>query len=413
MSYKLIAQKDSPLAAQILIAAAYNGITIETTPDFVVGRDNKTPEFLKKNPNGKVPVLETEEGSIWETTAILRYIARLDENTQLLGATYYENALVDQWIDFVLTEVQLPSKVWIYPILGYLEADHEAISKAKTDLRRVLSILDAHLATQTFLVGERLTLADIVVGLSLHKLYTLVFDQGFRKQFVNTNRWFETLVNQPHFKKVLGETVLCQKAAPLPKPAEKKEAKKEEKKEVKKEEKKPAPAPKADDDEVPEKPRSLLDTLPKSSLDLDEWKRTYSNNDTAVAMKWFWENFDKEGWSIWFSDYKYADELESLLKTCNLVGGWYQRLDRMRKYGFANSIILASNKGNYHEISNCWLVRGTTMPKEMTDCDDYELYEWTKVENTDDEAVRAKIHEYWSWEGSFEGRKFVQGKTFK
>jgi len=48
----------------------------------------------------------------------------------------------------------------------------------------------------------------------------------------------------------------------------------------------------------------------------------------------------------------------------------------------------------------------------MTDCDDTELHTWTKVE-TDDAAVRKRLNEFWSWEGDFDGRKFVQGKTYK
>jgi elongation factor 1-gamma len=278
--------------------------------------------------------------------------------------------------------------------------------------------LNDHLKDQTFLVGERVTLADIVVALHLLGLYTHVLDPGFRKAFVNTNRWFETVVNQPNWKEVLGEVVLCVKAAMPQKPVDAK-PKEEKKPEPKKqpEAEKPKPKPKKteeDEDEFVEaKPKSALDLLPKSSLDMDEWKRFYSNNDTKQAMAWFWEHLDKEGYSLWFSDYKYNDELESLLKTCNLIGGWYQRLDRMRKYGFANTIIFENVEKNHHEISNCWLVRGTTMPKEMTDCDDYELYEWSRVENPDDPEVRKKVEEYWSWEGTFGGRKFVQGKTFK
>jgi elongation factor 1-gamma len=61
------------------------------------------------------------------------------------------------------------------------------------------------------LVGERITLADIVVAAHLKALYELVLDPGFRKPFPNTNRWFLTLVNQPNFKSVFGEVQLSDK----------------------------------------------------------------------------------------------------------------------------------------------------------------------------------------------------------
>lgn len=55
---------------------------------------------------------------------------------------------------------------------------------------------------------------------------------------------------------------------------------------------------------------------------MDEFKRTYSNNDTVtVAMPYFWEHFEKENYSIWRGDYKYNNELTQVFMTCNLVGG--------------------------------------------------------------------------------------------
>jgi len=430
MSYKIYANKDNLLAQKAQIVAKYSGLELETTPNFIVGTDNTTDDFLKKNPLGKIPVLETDEGNIWESNAIIRFLARADENTSLYGSNDYEKALVDQWLDFTLSEIDLPARVWILPILGLLpDADAGSINRAKSDIRKVLTILNDHLKDQTFLVGERLTLADISVSLHLRDLYTLVLDPGYRKVFVNANRWFLTCVHQPHFLEVLGELTLCTKMAVAKlseKPKEEKKEKKPQepkkpqetqkpKEEKPKEEKKPK---KKDDDEEEdefkeEKPRSLLDLLPKSSLDLEEWKRFYSNNNSKEAMEWFWPHFDSEGWSLWFCEYKYSDELESLLKTCNLIGGWFQRLDRLRKYAFGNAIIFKHPSDAYHEISCCWIIRSKEIPAELKECDDYELYEWKRVENHEDPEVRKKVAEYWSWEGDFGGRKFIQGKVFK
>ena len=106
-----------------------------------------------------------------------------------------------------------------------------------------------------------------------------------------------TCVNQPQFVAVIGETVLCTEAksakpAKAAKPAKEKKPAQEQqpkKEKAKKEEAAPAPAPAA------AKRVNPLESLPKSSLVLDEWKRTYSNNDYPVAKKWLWENFDAEG----------------------------------------------------------------------------------------------------------------------
>ena len=55
---------------------------------------------------------------------------------------------------------------------------------------------------------------------------------------------------------------------------------------------------------------------------MDEFKRTYSNNDTAtVALPYFWKNYEKEFYSLWYCEYKYASELTQLFMSCNLITG--------------------------------------------------------------------------------------------
>ncbi len=81
--------------------------------------------------------------------------------------------------------------------------------------------------------------------------------------------------------------------------------------------------------------------LPPSSLNLDDWKRFYSNNDTRPnAINWFWEHFDPEGYSIWRVDYKYNDELTKVFMSSNLIGGFFNRLERARKYAFGSLVVL-------------------------------------------------------------------------
>jgi len=145
---------------------------------------------------------------------------------------------------------------------------------------------------------------------------------------------------------------------------------------------------------------------------MDEWKRTYSNSKDIKkdAMPWFWDHLDKEGYSIWFADYKHNDENDVLFKTCNLIGGFCQRLDRLRKYGFGSLMIFGAEPKL--EVSCVWLFRGQDVPQEMKETDDYEQYTWRKA-NTDDSATREAVNDFWSWEGALGGRTFNQGKIFK
>merc|ERR1712212_555136 len=64
-----------------------------------------------------------------------------------------------------------------------------------------------------FLVGERVTLADISLCCDLVMLYQQVLDPKFREPYGNLNRWFVTCINQPEFKKLLGDIKLCETMA--------------------------------------------------------------------------------------------------------------------------------------------------------------------------------------------------------
>merc|ERR1712107_427681 len=171
------------------------------------------------------------------------------------------------------------------------------------DIKSAMNALNSHLLTRTFLVGERISLADISVCCTMLNLYKYVLDPNFRKAYVNVNRWFTTVVNQPNVKAVIGDFTLCTKMAEFDAKKYAEFSGKGGKKDDKKKEKK-----------------DPLDELPAGSFNMEEWKRFYSNNDEDDSIKWFWEHFDTENYSIWKGDYKYNDELAMVFMSCNLVG---------------------------------------------------------------------------------------------
>jgi len=414
---KVYNDASDPLLWRILITAKYAKRDFEQV---VSNADPTSKDILALSPLGKLPVLQTNEGSVFEANAITRYIARLGKG-HLYGANDFEIAQIEQFLDVAASEIELPSNVWIYPILGYIPNNAAAVQKAQGGIRKVLGFLNKHLQTRTYLVGERITIADIAVATSLYYLYQKVLDTKFRHPYVNTNRWYLTVVNQPEFKSVVGEVTLCgDKAEVAPEGttvAPKKEAKPEKKEQKpKKEEKKPEPKEEEEEDEFHEKENkkpNVLDSLPPSKFVLDEWKRVYSNADDTrkSACPWLWTNFDREGFSIYFCDYKYNAECEKIFMTCNLLGGWIQRLDKLRKYGFGSLIIFGEEPKL--EVAGAWIFRGPEPPQEMKETDDYDLYTWRKV-NYDDDAERTLVDDLFSWSGTFgSNRHFNQGKIFK
>lgn len=176
-----------------------------------------------------MPAFESADGKLLtDSNAIAYYVA----NQQLRGNTEYERAEVLQWLGFAESEILPAVCAWVFPVLGIIQYNKQvsdfsfvfalffthifpfkSFERAKEDIRAALTILNAYLLPRTYLVGERITLADISVACTLLNLYKEVLDPNFRKPFVNVNRWFTTLINQPQFKSVLGEVKLCQKVA--------------------------------------------------------------------------------------------------------------------------------------------------------------------------------------------------------
>jgi elongation factor 1-gamma len=413
---KLYTYPNNPRVQKSLIAAKYNGLKVDEVV-IAMGTDNKTPEFLAKFPLGKVPTFEGADGfCLYESNAIAAYVAGAKENSPLLGKTKKDQALVNQYMGMADNEFSAIAAAWLYSILGYYPFNAEATEKAKANAQKILESLNRVLATKTFLVGERVTLADIVLVCTLVPFYKMVFDAPFTAPFKNVNRWFLTCVNQPEFKAVLGEVEICKKMmvpGDVVKPAAVADKPKVAKAAVAPKAAPKAAAPKDDDDEekVAPKPKNPLDLLPKSSMNLDEWKRCYSNNETRpTALNWFWEHLDLEGYTVWKADYKYNDELTQVFMSSNLVGGFFQRLDCARKYAFGSMLILGEDGNN--AIRGYFVIRGKEMISEFLETVDYESYTFTKADTTD-KKVRDDIDAIFAWDDKIGGKVCADGKTFK
>ncbi|KAI7904422.1 uncharacterized protein BX663DRAFT_504993 [Cokeromyces recurvatus] len=396
---------NNPRVAKAQIAAAYNGLDINVE-EFDLSTQ-RTPEFYAKFPMGKVPVFESAEVNLFESSAIAYYAAALKEDSPILGKNAVEKALIFQWVLFSENEITSNTSNWMLPLRGIIPYMKPNVDAAANNLKRALAALDKILLTKTYLVGHQVTLADIAVVTALVNSYVFLLDKAARAEFKNVTRYFKTVSAQPLFKKYLGEITLCE--TPLkynpPKKEKKPAATKEET--PKKEKKEAAAKEDAEEPKPAPKPKSKLDLLPPSPFILDAWKREYSNNDTKDAIKWFWEHFDPEGYSIWKVDYKYNDELTLTFMSNNLIGGFYARLERAHKYAFASMIVRGEN--NKNTISGYFVIRGQEVPFEIYDAADYESYNFQKIEPSQYEEKKEEIYKYFAWD--FED--CVDGKVFK
>jgi len=398
---------DNVRSYKILIAARYANAKVDKAADFVIGETNKQACYLSKFPGGCVPAFQSTDGHCFSNSnAIAYYVA----NECLRGKTDVDVASVLEWTGFADSELLPPLASWVFDHLNVRKENKGELEKQKLSLSRSMAILDDYLRYRTYLVGDRVTLADISCFTVLVLGFRHVFDEEFRKRFVNIDRWFTTCVNQPEAKAVLGEV----KFQSCPTTC-KSEGKKEEKKP---EAKKPKAAAADDEEEEAEHKPAETDpfaVLPAGTMKMDDWKRTYSNNDfTTVSLPYFWQNFDKSAYSMWKCEYKFPAELTQVFMTMNLVTGMYQRLDRMRKHSFGVMAVFGVKNDN--TIAGFFIWRGQDLAFKLSEDlqVDYESYEWTKVD-PDSEEAKKSVEEYFGRkEGmEFKGKKLSQFFVWK
>ena len=293
----------------------------------------KKEEYLKKNPQGKVPTLETPEGCIFESCAIMRYLAR--KGGKLYGNSPAETAIIDQWLEFHNTQVAPLNGNTIYAVFGYTSVTQANYDAAKKELLRALKTVDEHLKKHHFLGGKDLSIADICLIGGVRLYLRLLFDEKARAQIPKVVEWYHRVMEVKEVADFMGKPWLCVKEV-LPEFQQdaKKEEKKEEKKEAKgdkkekgdkkkgekkkEEPKKKKEEPKKkkkeeeeeeEEDAPPPKKVNPLDVLPKSPFNIDAWKRVFSNSENkAQTLKELWDkDFDYEGYSLWKLKYDKAE----------------------------------------------------------------------------------------------------------
>jgi glutathione S-transferase len=128
----------------------------------------RVPEFLAKNPNGRIPTLELADGTfLAESNAILWYLA---EGTRFIPADALGRAQVLQWMFFeqYSHEPYVATPRFIVRHLPANSPRHAELPARLTQGRAALAVMDAHLAKRSFFVGERYTIADIALYAYTH-----------------------------------------------------------------------------------------------------------------------------------------------------------------------------------------------------------------------------------------------------
>ena len=410
MSEKLVGYRFSPTVQEVLHVVQLTKAPVELQD--VDWEDKDTRKTLSpKSPTGTFPFLELSEGVLSESHAIESYLA-MKHKPELLGENDFEKAQVRQWTDFAIFEIGFCSKQIIYPIFGWKQYDKELANRANEQIKEYMRTLDAQVKDKEFVMGSKLTLADVALFRELKYFFQLVFPKGLRdKVFPNATKWFQKMAETEEVKKVYGKILLCNQ--PL-KPFIKEETKEKENKE-----KKGKNEPKKEEEKKEEPPKEKkkvnpLDALPPSKLELEVFKRAFLNNkDKEDAMNKFWEIYDPEGYSLWWVEYQnLPTECKVLFRTSNSKGMFLQKCDAVRRYAFAVHGVYGVEDD--YKIRGCWLFRGKDIPQEMKDNDLFEYLTFRKLDINKPEDKQL-VHDYWTKlneTDEVEGRKCADVEYF-
>lgn len=136
---------------------------------------NQTPEYLAMNPNGLVPVVLVDGQAIWESAAIVRYLACAHGDERFWPRDPLVRAGLDMWAEWTRTGFA-PAMLTVFRqqvILAADKRDLATIAAAEKSLQGLAPMIDARLADTPYLGGDEPSFADIIVGTPLYRYYTL------------------------------------------------------------------------------------------------------------------------------------------------------------------------------------------------------------------------------------------------
>lgn len=139
----------------------------------ILAGDTRTPEFLTRNPNGRIPLLELPDGRhLAESNAILCYLA---DGSEFFGGDAWDRALVLQWLFFeqYSHEPYIATSRFIIKYLGNPPDKKSDLQQKKAGGESALQVMDQQLSKSDYLTGDRFTIADIALF-----AYTHVADEG-------------------------------------------------------------------------------------------------------------------------------------------------------------------------------------------------------------------------------------------
>lgn len=192
----------APNPQKLRIYLAEKGLSIPLQRIDLLKGEHRTPEFLKKNPMGSLPVLELDDGSfLTESLAIIEYLEEIHPEPPMIGTDPLERARVRERERFAeMSILSRTARIFFNtsPVFAKQRQVPEAAAVAREGLPKALRIMDAMIGDHPFVAGERPTIADCTLFAALEhgKRADVSIDDTYR----NMTRWYASFSRRPSVK---------------------------------------------------------------------------------------------------------------------------------------------------------------------------------------------------------------------
>jgi glutathione S-transferase len=192
---------------KVVLAAQWMGLDFQRTDAGLSYGINKTPEYLRMNPNGQIPVMQDGDFTLWESNVVVRYLCAKHSMGKLYPTDLQQRFDAERWMDWQQTTMNNVGRAafveWIRT--PGPQPDMAAIAKSVATTEPQLAMLDAHLAQRPFMAGDVMSMADFPIACELHRWWGLPPQHPAlpRSAYPHLSRWYAGISAQSASKGVL------------------------------------------------------------------------------------------------------------------------------------------------------------------------------------------------------------------
>ncbi len=196
---KIWGRRNSINVQKVLWCCAELGITYDRIDAGMEFGLNNTPEYRAMNPNGLVPTLSEDGFVLWESHAIVRYLARKHGFGTLCPADPRACADADRWMDWNLSVLTPNVRIVFWNLVRTPpeKRDMALVATARDKLAASLALLDAQLAGRAYVTGAAFSMGDIPLGTSVQRWFNVPIK---REPLPNLEAYYRRLQQRPAFK---------------------------------------------------------------------------------------------------------------------------------------------------------------------------------------------------------------------